>query len=491
MAGKLPEHRERYYCDLFRTTVLFWPSSYGKILVLLDEESEEDHVFGDKILDQTKKYFPDYKLEVQYEALPKEKSTLDFPGMPQPPGYNRQLWSSFFMDLFTNDSIIAWMDNDAAFITPVTKSMIFTGTKLRNLGSGCTQHRSWVPTWAETTELALGLPFVTDFMTYFPVYIYRDTFTRCREHILKRFNTSNFEEAFREFYKGYISPVSIIMGYAWYFERDRYDWNFEICNGLSEYNKRFANGHNTIGPEDVETILSEPQATFHVPYAEFLSSNILVSYCLSQKAAGNDLDICSSRSMSLSDNFVLLNFDLQFAFRKFYKGYLSPVSIIMGYAWYFERDRYNWNFEICNGLSEYNKRFANGHNTIGPEDVETILSEPQATFHVPYAEYLSSNILVSYCLSQNAAGNDLDICSSRSMSLSDNFVLLNFDLQFVETVDETPCTGKHTSTCLRVLERHYKQIGSEIKKGREVEWRNVETVEKLANEFDIQCSSLT
>ena len=373
MAGKLPEHRKRYYCDLFRTTVLFWPSSYGKILVLLDEESEEDHVFGDKILDQTKKYFPDYKLEVQYEALPEEKSTLDFPGMPQPPGYNRQLWSSFFVDLFTNDSIIAWMDNDAAFITPVTKFMIFTGTKLRILGSGCTQHRSWVPTWAETTELALGLPFVTDFMTYFPVYIYRDTFTRCREHILKRFSTSNFEEAFRKFYKGYISPVSIIMGYAWYFERDRYDWNFEICNGLSEYNKRFANGHNTIGPEDVETILSEPQATFHVPYAEFLSSNILVSYCLSQKAAGNDLDICSSRSKSLSDNFVLLN----------------------------------------------------------------------------------------------------------------------FDLQFVETVDETPCTGNHISTCLRVLERHYKQIGSEIKKGREVEWRNVEIVEKLANEFDIQCSSLT
>ena len=373
MAGKLPEHRKRYFCDLFRTTVLFWPSSYGKILVLLDEESEEDHVFGDKILDQTKKYFPNYKLEVQYEALPKEKSTLDFPGMPKPPGYNRQLWSSFFMDLFTNDSIIAWMDNDAAFITPVTKSMIFTGTKLRNLGSGCTQHRSWIRTWAETTELALGLPFVTDFMTYFPVYIYRDTFTRCREHILKRFNTSNFEEAFRKFYKGYISPVSIIMGYAWYFERDRYDWNFEICNGLSEYNKRFANGHNTIGPEDVETILSEPQATFHVPYAEFLSSNILVSYCLSHKAAGNNLDICSSRSMSLSDNFVLLN----------------------------------------------------------------------------------------------------------------------FDLQFVKTVDETPCTGNHTSTCLQVLERHYNQIGSEIKKGREVEWRNVETVEKLANEFDIQCSSLT
>ena len=93
MSGKLPDHRQRYYCDLFRTTVLYWPSSYGKIVLVLDEETEEDHKFGDKIMDQTKRYFPDRKLEVLYEALPKDKSTLDFPGIHRKPGYNRQLWS--------------------------------------------------------------------------------------------------------------------------------------------------------------------------------------------------------------------------------------------------------------------------------------------------------------------------------------------------------------------------------------------------------------
>ena len=99
-------------------------------------------------------------------------------------------------------------------------------------------------------------------MTYFPVYIYRDTFTNCREHILKRFKTRNFEKAFREFYNGFISPVSVILSYAWYFERDRYDWNLEICDDLSKYNKRFPNGL-TIGPKHVVTILSEPQTAFH------------------------------------------------------------------------------------------------------------------------------------------------------------------------------------------------------------------------------------
>ena len=379
MAGKLEEHRKRYYCYLFRTTVLYWPPSFGKTVLVLDEESEQDHVFAENVTRQNNKHFPEHKLEVLYESLPKDQSTLDFAGMPRSPGYNRQLWSSFFIDLYTNDSIVAWMDNDAAFITPVTKSMIFSGTKLRVLGSECSMGDSWVQTWARTAELALGLPMVADFMTYFPVYIYRDTFTGCREHILRHFNTSNFDEAFRKFYLGMLSPVSIVLSYAWYFERDRYDWNMKICTGLTEYNKRFPKGH-TIGPEHIENILSEPQATYHVPYGEFLSSHILVSFCLSHKAAGNKLDICTNHSVSLSNNFVLLNHDLQ-----------------------------------------------------------------------------------------------------RVKSLGGN--------TFVE---QSLCTGSNTNFCLQVLERHYNQVGLEIKQNvRKLEWHNIETVKKLANDVDIKCDPLS
>ena len=369
MAGKLPAHRKRFYCILFRTTVLFWPPSFGKIVVVLDEEAEQDHVFGETVTHQTKKYFPGHKLEVLYESLPKDKTTLNFRGMARAPGYNRQLWSSFFIDLYSNDSIIAWMDSDASFISPVTKSSIFTGTKLRALGTECSFIDSWVHAWARTTELALGLPYVADFMIYFPVYVYRDTITRCREHILKRFKTSNFEEAFRKFYKGFISPVSIILSYAWYFERDRYDWDFKICKELTEYNKRFPNGH-AIGQEYVNDFLTKPQTACH--HKEVLVPNILVSYCLSHERAGNKLNICSSRSASLSNNILLFEHDLQ---------------------------------------------RLNRH---------------------------------------------------------------------------PPCTGNSTNTCLQVLERHYNQVGLEIKQQvREMNWTNVETVEKLANEFEIKCPPLS
>ena len=260
MAGKLKEHRTRFYCDLFRTAVLFWPASFGKTVVVLDEESAEDHDYGNNLTSQIKQHFPDRKLEVAFESLPKDASVLDFKGSRRSPGYNRQLWSSFFIDLYTDDHIIAWMDNDVAFLAPVTKETIFNGSKIRILGSECSMKISLVRNWARITEIALGLPMVADFMTYFPVYIYRDTFTHCREHILKRFNTSNFEDAFKKIHHGssFVSPVSVVISYAWFFERDRYDWNLKICSELKSYNRRFPEGHK-ITPQDTEDILSEPQ----------------------------------------------------------------------------------------------------------------------------------------------------------------------------------------------------------------------------------------
>ena len=373
MAGKLKKHRTRFFCDFFRTAVLFWPASFGKTVVVFDEESEQDHIFANNLTSQIKQHFPNRKLEVAFESLPKDASVLKFRGAERSPGYNRQLWSSFFIDLYTNDHIIAWMDTDVAFLAPVTKATIFNGSRIRILGSECTMDISWVLGWARTTEIALGLPMVADFMTYFPVYIYRDTFTHCREYILKRFNTSNFEEAFQKIYHGgnLISPVSVVISYAWFFERDRYDWNLKMCCKLESYNRRLPAGHK-ITPQDTEDVLSQPQTTFHVPYAR---------------------------------------------------------------------------------------------------------------------EPLFPNVFISYCLSHEAAGNPQAMCSNHSVSLADNFVLFYHDLQRI-TPGETPCTGnKTTEHCLKVLDRHFKQVGLDIRKGHKIQWKDFETVEALAKEVDIICTT--
>ena len=118
MASKLKQHRTRFYCDFFRTAVLFWPASFGKTVVVLDEESDQDHIFANNLTNQIKQHFPHRKLEV----APEDVSILNFTASKKSPGYNRQLWSSFFIDLYTNDPTIAWIDSDVAFLTPVTKS---------------------------------------------------------------------------------------------------------------------------------------------------------------------------------------------------------------------------------------------------------------------------------------------------------------------------------------------------------------------------------
>ncbi|XP_015775011.1 PREDICTED: uncharacterized protein LOC107353202 [Acropora digitifera] len=79
MPGSVMEHRERYYCDLFRSTVLYWPPSYGKTVLVLDDESRKDHEFAEIVKKHTRENFPDYKVEVKYEVLPKDKRVLNFP----------------------------------------------------------------------------------------------------------------------------------------------------------------------------------------------------------------------------------------------------------------------------------------------------------------------------------------------------------------------------------------------------------------------------
>ena len=155
MPGKLKEHQTRFYCDFFRTAALFWPPSFGKTVIVLDEESKLDHTFGEQVTRQVR---------------------------------------------------------------------------------------------------------------------------------FNRFNTTNFEEAFKKFYNGnsgYISPVSVVISYAWFFEKDRYDWNIKICSDLKSYNGRFSSEHR-IRPEHIENILSKPRTAFHLQKTNwFLFSNVLTSYCLS------------------------------------------------------------------------------------------------------------------------------------------------------------------------------------------------------------------
>ena len=95
-------HIKRFYCDFLRTAVLFWPASYGKLVLVFDQESSLDHKLANILERQFHQFFPDRKLEILYEPLPMNYETLlKLPWPKRDTGYNRKIWSSFFNDLYT------------------------------------------------------------------------------------------------------------------------------------------------------------------------------------------------------------------------------------------------------------------------------------------------------------------------------------------------------------------------------------------------------
>ncbi|KAK6174957.1 hypothetical protein SNE40_013508 [Patella caerulea] len=226
-----------FYCTMLRSLTLYWSGQLGPLGLILDKESQDDHKFAENL----QKYQEQLGISMSfyYEPLPKNERVLTV-AKYKPPGYNRQLYSSFIMDEFISTPIVAWIDTDAKFTTPVTRDNILTGNKLRVKGMNTFQY-SWIHGWNKLGIKMIGKPMPSDFMTFFPVYIWRDTITNCRNHILKYVNVSTIEEAYIHVGSqdsGIMSPVNIIMTYAYYFEKERYDWHIDIGNvDLKKYNK--------------------------------------------------------------------------------------------------------------------------------------------------------------------------------------------------------------------------------------------------------------
>ncbi|KAK6174837.1 hypothetical protein SNE40_013407 [Patella caerulea] len=239
-----------FYCTMLRSLALYWSGQLGPLGLILDKESQDDHKFAEN-LQQYQEHLG-MNISIHYEPLPKNERVLTV-AKSKPPGYNRQLYSSFIMDEFISTPIVAWMDTDGKFTTPVTRDNILNGNKLRVKGMNTFQN-NWVQGWDKLGKKMIGKPMPSDFMTFFPVYIWRDTITNCRNYILKYVNVSTIEEAYIQVGSqdvGVMSPVNIIMTYAYYFEKERYDWHIDIRNvDLQKYNKlHLIPGHELTSPD--------------------------------------------------------------------------------------------------------------------------------------------------------------------------------------------------------------------------------------------------
>lgn len=327
MSGSTPKHRSRYACVFFRSLMLFWPLSYSnRIILLLDDEMPTDHQYGVALANHTQEHFPEIDLAVKYEKLPSDPSFLNFTWNHISPGYNRQLWSSYFTDLYVDpDKLIVFMDNDAQFVAPATLPSLFDDQgRPRASGTTCKRGGHW-KMWQDSGELALGFPLISDFMVYFPVLIYPDTIRNAREHILKHWENvthGDFDKVFAQihYYKDGVflmnSPVTVLLSYAYHFERDRYSWALEFCEPISDVNARLPPGLEPVRWQDASYgHLPRPQIALHQAYSQELArKSSMANFCLASNYTMDSLPIeCQGKSMDefLQESYPLFVHDAQ------------------------------------------------------------------------------------------------------------------------------------------------------------------------------------
>ena len=278
------EQLDRLFCDFLRSTSLFWNPTYGDIVLILDEEDKEKNFEFEPVLHSLGLpfnfrfvYEADLVRRDYIEVIRKKKGGHWY-------GKLRMFYSSFIMDEYTKeDGIISWIDTDVVFTLPVTDESIFKNGKLIVKGVN-DLHVRWIVPWKASNIFAIGLPMVSNFMSSFPTPVYAKTLRNCRSFIMRRLNAATFQEAFVKImeFERVISPVNIVFSYAYYFERDLYDWHIDVApETLSVYNQKYLpSGHYLLESD----ITPELDITVHTRHYKQRYQALEKAICYSQIA---------------------------------------------------------------------------------------------------------------------------------------------------------------------------------------------------------------
>ncbi|XP_065054670.1 uncharacterized protein LOC135683365 isoform X1 [Rhopilema esculentum] len=208
-----PRFEQEYRNNLVRTMKLFFPPERAKLVVVLDNEKKEDHLFGDKM-----------KTEWPYPQICyRDPSSIDaYRGW----GKARMFWDMMYPDKCTNVSYVGYVDTDTFFSTLVTPQLLFDNGKpiiIAKIGQVPYQ------CWAETTKLFLGKKEVMQCMSTFPVMIKTEHMIKMREFIARN-HSMDFDSVFKNTpgTMACLCQFSIMCNYVWYYHRNEYSWRLQM-----------------------------------------------------------------------------------------------------------------------------------------------------------------------------------------------------------------------------------------------------------------------
>ncbi len=219
--------------NLLSTASVFVNRSKYQLGIVLDNETAADHRMGDQLLAED-------KLDVvRYEDLPDNHralfQALAYPWMPW--GYDRQQWSTFYMDTFTDRDVIGVVDSDSTFTSYLTDERIFTPDGKIKL-HGVKPLSSWKHWSAESKKYVfkngaqhvnddIALKFDTEYdlmcTNLMPMFFWKTTFHNLRNYISSIWDMS-FDEAYKVFSRKPYCQFNILANYALRFEPDKYEF---------------------------------------------------------------------------------------------------------------------------------------------------------------------------------------------------------------------------------------------------------------------------
>ncbi|XP_013378566.1 uncharacterized protein LOC106150368 [Lingula anatina] len=176
------KHHHLYEKIFKPSLMLFWPR-HIRVMVILDNESKEDHALEATIRDSPP--FPKVFFEDPYPEIYNHR------------GPSRMQRSMFYPENYTKAEYVGYVDTDTLFVTVVTPEDLFRDGKPIVVGViGQFLTKEWGMTTMKHYNL-FGTGEVMKCMSYFPVIIKVKHVVECR-HYLERLHKKSFDAIIKE-----------------------------------------------------------------------------------------------------------------------------------------------------------------------------------------------------------------------------------------------------------------------------------------------------
>ena len=200
-----------YKSVLIQSMHYFWPD-IASMVVVLDEEKAQDHVFGDDI----GKTFP----------FPRQcyMNEVTVPGYS---GKDRMQRDMFYPEICTSKKYVAYVDTDTMFITRIIPEMLFVENKpiiIAIYGNITNQFWNRV---SQSTAKIFKTKEVMRGMANFPVIIKVDHIVKMREY-LENLHNMSFDEILPKLKVHSFSQFNLMCQYIWLFHRNEYEFRFQL-----------------------------------------------------------------------------------------------------------------------------------------------------------------------------------------------------------------------------------------------------------------------